>query len=141
MTKEKLAEQLNGCEIGKEISREFKAVAKNNGLVVIFGASDDLMEFRGAIDDECGAYSGTTALIDAKGLLPDRDQIDDDDVLEDFFHRRKTAKEVNVIWCGTKEYSWTYETELPHASFDVMEDGKKYCRGIILKLPSLENEK
>jgi len=135
MTKEELAEKLNGCEIGNEISGKLEAEAKESGLVVIFGASDDLMEFRGAIHDECGAYNGTTALIDAKGLLPERDQIDDDDVLEDFFNRRKTAEKVNAFWCVSTKYSWIYETNLPHTSFDVMEDGEKYCRGIVLELP------
>ena len=135
MTKEQLAEQLDGCEIGEEVSKKLGSLAKENGLVVIFGASDDLMEFRGAIDDECGAYDGTIALIDSEGLLPEREQIEDDEILERFFIRRKTAKNVEALWCKEANYSWTFETDIPHASFDVMEEKEKYCRGIVIEIP------
>ena len=51
MTAAKLAEQLNGIEYPASISRDLEAQAKAAGLVIVFGASDDLMEFRGAIHD------------------------------------------------------------------------------------------
>ena len=42
MTKEELAATLNGREYNHEITKEEEAEARENGLVVIFGASDDL---------------------------------------------------------------------------------------------------
>ena len=76
MTKEELAARLTGREYRDEITAAEEAEARAAGLVVVFGASDDLMEFEGAIRDEIGCYDGGTAMVDENGLL-DRDQIDD----------------------------------------------------------------
>src|SRR5215472_10913763 len=58
MTKEKLAKQLDGHEYCEEISAVIEAEAKEADLVIVFGNSDDLIEFRGAIHDEAGCYEG-----------------------------------------------------------------------------------
>jgi len=52
MNKEELAKLLDGCEYRKEITHEQDQIAKDNNLVVVFGASDDLTEFRGAFYNE-----------------------------------------------------------------------------------------
>jgi hypothetical protein len=134
MTKEKLAEQLTGSEYPLRISKETASAANVSGLVIVYGASDDLMEFEGAIYDELGAWNGTTALLDAEGLLPERESIDNDEELERYFQRKKTAKTIEALWCQEGAYSWTYKTDIPHASFEVVEDGEPYCRGIVLEL-------
>ena len=46
MTKEELAAMLNGREYGKEITKAEEEKAKANGLVVIYGYSDDNVELR-----------------------------------------------------------------------------------------------
>ena len=56
----KVAEALNGCEYGEELSPVMERSLKDGGVVVVFGASDDLTEFRGAIHDEGGGYEGST---------------------------------------------------------------------------------
>ena len=33
--------------------------------------------------------------------------------------------------------AWTYMTDIPHATFDVMDDGELYCRGIVFALADL----
>lgn len=65
LTKESLALKLNNCQIDEEISKTDEQEAKKNNLVVVFGASDDLIEFRGAINDEQGAKDRINI---AKGL-------------------------------------------------------------------------
>ena len=125
---------LDGREIGDEITDKQAAEAKEAGLVVVFGASDDLMEFRGAIYGECGACDGSAALVDGEGLLPERGQIDDDDTLEKFFVRRKTARQIRAIWNNCTLHSWTYETDIPHATFEIVEHGTPYCRGIVFSM-------
>lgn len=134
MTKEQLAAQLNGRQYREEMTTEEESAAKADGLVVVFGASDDLMEFRGAIEDEGGAYDGGTALIDSRGLLPDRDSIDDDEELEDYFSRKRAARKIEAIWHDDPGHSWTYKTDIPHVTFEVMEHDKPYCRGIVFEL-------
>lgn len=138
MTKETLAKQLDGRVIGNEITQQEEADAKAAGLVVIFGASDDLMEFRGAISDETYPGEEGTAKLHRGGLLADHA-----DCECEFCGYEALAKKcagVQAQWCKEPGYSWTYKTELPHASFEVVEDdgtGEKYCRGIVVALENL----
>lgn len=53
-----LASQLNKSEYRFELTNEQTEYCKQNGIVVVFGCSDDLMEFRGAIYDEYDCYGG-----------------------------------------------------------------------------------
>jgi hypothetical protein len=65
MTKEELAAILNDREYGAEITEIEAKLAKKDGLVVVFGHSDDCVEFRGAIEDE--AY-GDSILVSKDGI-------------------------------------------------------------------------
>ena len=142
MNKEKFAAMLNGREYRNEITKDEAAQAKAAGLVVVYGASDDLMEFAGALYDEVGVYGGGMALVDAKGVL-DRDQIEDDDdeAIAEFVARSKTAQSIEALWndsvSDASVPAWTYMTDIPHATFDVMDDGELYCRGIVFALADL----
>jgi hypothetical protein len=137
LTKELLAVALHGRKYPFDVTAEEQAQAKAAGLVVIFGASDDLMELRGAINDEFSCHDGGTALIDAKGLLPDRENIDGDDELKDFFARETLAHKVEALSCEEGDYTWTYRTGIPHATFDVTGVGGPYCRGIVISVADL----
>jgi len=135
MTKEQLAAKLNGREYGDEITTEETRQAEKSGLLVVFGYSDDNAEFRGAFNDEFGCYNGGEFKVDRKGLLPERENIsDDDEALKDYFKREPKAAIIEALWCKEKGYSWTYKTEVPHATFDIMEEGEKYCRGIVIAM-------
>lgn len=136
LSKELLAGLLTGREYGKEMAKEEGQQAKAAGLIVIFGASDDLMEFRGFVDDERGAP--TIALLDAKGLLPFREDIQhDDEALKDYFARAPQVRAVDALWGKEDGYSWTYRTDVPHAIFEIVEDGEPYCRGIVIDVADL----
>ena len=65
MTAKELAEILSGREVGNEIGGPVAQWAKDASLVVVYGYSDDNVEFSGAIDDEVGAYEGATILLPA----------------------------------------------------------------------------
>lgn len=138
-TKESIAAALNGTEYPPDAAiSAISAAAKAAGLVIVYGASDDLMEFEGAIYDEIGAYDGTTAYLDRKGLL-DRDQIDDndDEAITDYTLRKRRAVSIEALWDPGDGYSWSFQTEIPHATFEVVEDGAPYCRGIVFALADL----
>ena len=98
---------MQNCQYRKELSLMASAVAEENGLVVVFGASDDLCEIRGAEDDELDCFDGGEATI--------------------------AGAKVKINWCKDG-YSWTYDTDIPHECFDVYEDGEKYCRGIVFSI-------
>lgn len=134
MNKEELAELLNGREYLSEMSNKEEELAEESGLVVIFGYSDDYVELRGAIYNEIGSWEGTTLYFSQSGLL--ENECKDDDC--PYFVRLKgTAKTIEVIW-GRDGYSWIYETNIPHATFDIFEDGEQFCRGIVFDIKDLK---
>lgn len=138
-TLKQVAAMLHGREIRNEVTEEIREAAGYSGVVIVYGASDDLMEIDGATGrDEVGCYDGGTALIDRDGLLPDRDNIDDDGDLEKYFARKKKAKSIEAVWCAEEDGpAWTYKTTIPHETFDIVEDGAVYCRGIVFMLADL----
>ncbi|MGE3550949.1 MAG: hypothetical protein AB7I29_13750 [Geobacter sp.] len=138
MTPQAMAEQLDGREYPFELSKEEKEFMEQQGLVVVFGESDDLMEFDGAIYDEGYCYNGETFLIDKTGLLPDWNDINDKESdAADYLKRKPNAKQIEAIW-GKDGISWQYKTDIPHATFKIMEDGKVYCIGIVFDIKELE---
>jgi len=130
MNTKELAAKLHKCEYRDEIGRVDEIMARENGLVVVFGASDDLMEFRGAINDEIGCYEGGSAYLTKVGLLVNECEDEDCPYFE---RRKKAATTIEAKW-DIDGYSWIYETVIPHEIFDVLEDGEKYCRGIVFAL-------
>lgn len=137
MTKEELAAQLTGLEYPTRIPGSLIVAAQSAGLVILCGASDDLMEFYGASREEIGCYDGGTAFVDADGVLPDRDCLDGDEEVAEYVQRQKSSKAIEALWCKEDGYSWTYKADIPHATFEVVEDGQPYCRGIVFALADL----
>jgi len=134
MTKEELASQLDGAEYPLRISEDMRKLAKASGLVVVYGASDDLMEFDGAIHDEIGAYEGTTARLHRTDILQPHDDCD----CEYCGYKVLAAKcaAIKAIW-DQDGYAWVYETNIPHATFEILDGGGRYCRGIVLSVEDL----
>ncbi|WNL63568.1 hypothetical protein ST4_010 [Aeromonas phage ST4] len=133
-----LAAQLNGSQYPLLVSNELAEQAKAAGLVIVYGASDDLMEFRGAVYDELYVNDGGTALVDAEGLLPaNADDLDTDEDRARYYYRKGKAKIIEALWAKEGDYSWTYRTAIPHETFEVVEDGQPYCRGIVFALADL----
>lgn len=123
MTAKELADLLDGREYGNEITASEAKAAAEAGLVVVFGASDDLIEFRGAIDDEGGCFNGGIIYFDRDGVAQDGEE-------KEF--------SIKAIWCGQNDYSWSYEADFPHRSFAILEDGEPYCRGIVFSVDDLK---
>lgn len=108
MNREELANLLNGRQYRQEITRKEEKIAKDNNLIVIFGASDDLCEIVGALNDEVDCYGGGASYT--------------------YFNAP-----INIEW-NKDGYSWVYETSLPHSTFEIFEDEEKYCRGIVIDM-------
>ena len=135
MTKEQFAQMLDGREHGEEITIEEIAIAREHGLVVVFGASDDLMEFRGAIDDELDVYNGGTAYLTGSGLFENK--CEDEDCLYAKAEMEKCSS-IEAVWHDASPSPlWTFETDIPHAIFGVIEDDEVYCKGIVFEMCSL----
>lgn len=136
ITKEQAAAAIHGRQYDEEISREEEAEFKAAGLVAVFGASDDLIEFRGAFNDEGGCYEGGSFLIDAQGILPSYESCETKEEAEEYFKRKPRAKRIHANW-DTDGYAWTYEFEIPHATFEIFEGGEPYCRGLVFSIADL----
>jgi|InofroStandDraft_1065614.scaffolds.fasta_scaffold41412_3 hypothetical protein len=136
MTAKELAIELNGREYGMEITKDEARQAADAGLVVAYGYSDDNVELRGAIDEEVGAYNGTTVYITPDGVLQGPDCGQDD--CPYFAREREKARTVKAVWHDKGGPCWTFETDIPHETFTVMEDGEPFCVGIVFSMEALK---
>lgn len=140
MTPQEFAQRLHGREYGDEITAAEAREAKAAGLVVVYGYSDDNVELAGAIEDEIGASDGVTLRITPAGLLPawPDDGFADESEAEAYFRKKAAGfQTIEAVWSPEGEHagkSWVYRTEIPHATFDVMEDGEVFCTGIVFRL-------
>lgn len=126
MTKKELAEKLNGREYGDSFSDVLEE-AKASGLVIVTGASDDLMEFDGALRDEGSCYDGGPVYFDKDCVSLDGSE---------------RANVIEAVWCdGTNSdgvpATWTYKTDIPHEEFNIWEEGELYCVGIVFSIEDL----
>ena len=109
----------NKVEFGFDLDKDLKEEMKEAGIIIVYGYSDDLMEFDGAFYDEADVFDGGT--VNLKEM---------DEKFKDI--------EIIALWCEHEEYDWVYETEIQHETFDILGDDdyydleeRKYCRGII----------
>lgn len=152
METKRLAEILNGREYrDHDVTPEHEQVAKAENMVIITGYSDDNIEMRGAISDEVGAYDGKDFHIDHKGnILEAWDDFQQDfeadfigdtgRVLNELYKNYLLENTINVSGKFDHEgYSWYIDLIEPkegleYSYFDLMEDGEKHTRGIVVKL-------
>ena len=131
MDAKELAAQLNGREYGNEITKAEAHQAEHARLIVAFGASDDNLELRGAMDDELSAYDGAKVTI----------RLDSLKVVESGICSECGSKSpvfgIRAQWAPTDlDASWLITASgLPFEPFDIMEDGSLFCRGAVITLP------
>lgn len=135
MTAKELAEMLSGRKYGMEITSEEARAAKDAGLVVVYGYSDDKVEFCGAINDEAGAYNGTTVYLTPNGILQEPECGRDD--CPYFDREREKARTIKAVWHDEGGPCWTFETDIPHETFNIYEDGELFCVGIVFRAEDL----
>ena len=102
--------------------------AKENGLIIVYGASDDLMEFEGAFNDEGSCFDGGTVYFDLDGVSYDEE-------------RKKCF--IDARWCeGTdkegNQATWSYETAIPHETLKIWEDGELFCIGLAFSIEDIQ---
>lgn len=123
MTAKELATALNGAQYGNEVSRAENQIAKENGLVIVYGYSDDNTEFCGSIEDEVGTFDGGTVFLTKDGIVAEG---------------TPGAKSIEAMWCHPGAgASWSFKTDIPHETFNVYEDGELFCIGIVFSLSDL----
>ena len=139
---EQIHKLCDGIEYSRHIPKEAEKLAKENGIVIIVGGSDDLMYAYGAesyLTDYCEHSEGwdgcdLTKHASDKQLLKEAKQLG-----------------LKIFWCGTIEktgetiegyntdesgaFSYSVKDGIEALDFKVMEDNDVYCTGKIIKLP------
>ena len=135
MNAKELAQIINGRSYTNEMTKQEESLAKAAGLVVAFGGSDDLLELRGAVDDEIPAWNGQTVRFTKAGLLIN--DCDNDDCPH-FKKMKASATPLEIVWHDEgKGPCWTFETTIPHETFDISGDGEPYCQGVVFALANV----
>ncbi len=141
MNVETLAKKLNGINRRDGIDNELTSEAKELGLVIVYGDSDDLMEFRGAIYDEVGAYGGGNAFVTNEGLVTS--ECDEEEDCPYYQKELRKAHVIKAIWdtetVGGEETKWFLKTDIPHEQFRMIdEDDNLFCVGLVFSLADVE---
>lgn len=125
-----IASRLNGREYCSElVPGEFEEF-KNARIVVAYGRSDDLLEFEGAIYDEYSPFEKIYFNEYGKQI---QNRCDNDDCP---YHEKE--KKHAPYWIKAKgDLPWEWDTNIPHAVFNVMEYGELYGQGIVFSLDDL----
>ncbi|WP_102323888.1 hypothetical protein [Komagataeibacter saccharivorans] len=141
MTAKSLAATLNGREYRNEITREECRAAHEACLVVVTGYSDDGVTIWGAIVDEIGAWNGRTFWLTPDGVLPRFETLcerADEAEMEKYFSNKAAARKIEAVWSPSEpDASWLIKSDVPHETFDIMEDDQLFCRGIVFALADL----
>jgi hypothetical protein len=128
MKPNELARRLNGIEL-TDISDEISREADHFGLVVVYGFGRELVTFLGAIDDEIDVLEGGPIHLDADGVLPNADDVSEEDQAA-YYDRKRLSYLIDADY-QQNGYQWSFTTAIPHHRFEVLNDGARYCRGIV----------
>ena len=146
MKKEKLAQLLNGRQIGKEMTYHEHLQARKNGLLYCYGYSYDLLELRGIIYNRVSFYGGGSIFLyknkDQKFAFLDEPSYDELSATLDQKGLPFSLKTlpIKAEWCPEElDCTWLITTDFPHATFDLMYNEELYCRGIVLEISDIEN--
>lgn len=125
MNATELAEKLDGAKYRDEVSAELRHEAQESNLVIVYGLSDDLIEFDGLITEELDRWEGGPCYINRKMKVSN-------------YYIKKGSK-INAIW-NPKDSNlrWIFKTKIPHSTFYITEDGEKVCRGIVFSIDDLK---
>ena len=132
----KIAEMLDGREYMNEVTQEIIQIAQDNGIVIVYGGSDDLCIFRGAWDDEKGCWYDTFIAIDKDGVFQKPEGCTCNRYECPYLKQAENnCTYIKAKWWKDEENGhlipWTYETDIPHETFMIFEADEPYCRGIV----------
>jgi len=142
------ANSITGREYGDELTKAEETELKNLGFVAIFGYSEDTILFRGAIYDFVDAGNGTEFKLRSTHILPKTCGCNCEycgfnsvkaEKLQVLLHdpTARPARSVRQRRRRGESFTWTFITSVPHATFEVFDEGSPYCRGIIIDTKDL----
>jgi len=123
ITLKEFATMLHGRDRQPSLSQNELLLAKKRGFVVVYGDSDDRVEFEGAIREEghtnpllknCPA--GVLALSEDGELLDD-----ESDLYAKYIKENRNI--ITVYYCNKNGLNWVFETDIPHETFLTYDGG------------------
>lgn len=140
MNATELAAMIDGSEYRKEVTDEVKQLAKDNGLVIVYGASDDLIEFDGAAYEEYSAYEGAVIPVgkDGEPIFGCDEPCNHCSAVED---AEKAQTKITAQWDKVEGYSWFIDIAGlggDYGAFNIYEDADTYCRGIVFAIKDVK---
>lgn len=153
MTPSELAVKLNGIEFPVNISTDLINEAKQSGLVIVYmdNYDEEVIVFKGAIEDAIDCYLDAIIYVHPGGLLPllqsivdyytsDEDEPELEAELQKYLDNKKKSSAITAKWNNDGLQYWTFETTISHAEFAVVDDGNVYCFGIVFRLADVGAE-
>jgi hypothetical protein len=139
MTKDTLAALVHGRRHDHGLSIALTEGAKEAGLVIVMGGGEDYIELHGALEQEWGVYGAAEILLTREGIF---DTHECGEPCRYFTaalkHAQRCGQTLRVVWNATTFPTWHFQTTIPHATFDILEEGQVFCRGIVFHLDDIE---
>lgn len=134
MKANELAAQLHGIELG-DIPGDAIEGARRGGLVMVYSPSADTIAFYGALRGQVNMFEDGTVYFDIEGPLPDVDDVPEVDRLA--YYARKGLAHMISAEHERDGFTWTLSTIVPHSRFMVLNNGERYCRGIVFDIKAI----
>ena len=123
ITLKEFAAMLHGRDCQPNLTPDELLLAEQKGFVVVYGDSDDRVEFKGAIRAE--GYTNPLVKDCPAGVLmlsEDGKLLDDESELY-AEHVREKRNVINVFYCSKDGLNWVFETQIPHETFLTYDGG------------------
>ena len=125
ITLKEFAAMLHGRDRQPNLTPDERLLAEQRGFVVVYGDSDDRVEFEGAITAEgyinplAKGFPTGMLVLSEDGKLLDRDS----DLFAEYVKKNRNI--IKVFYCCKAGLNWAFESDIPHETF-LTYDGE-YC--------------
>lgn len=128
MTVKEVAGKISGREYGRELLPEEEKELAKAGIVVVYGYSDDSVEFGGAVNCEIGCWEKIDIpIFDGKPFEPPCI----DEVCPLLGKLLLCAKYIHAEFC---DEGWRFSADFPHEKVFFYEDGEIFGEGLVYSL-------
>jgi len=123
ITLKEFAAMLHGRDCSPNLSQNELLLAKLRGFVVVYGDSDDRVEFEGAIRAEghtnplAKDFPAGVLVLSGSGELLDEDS----DLYAEYININRNV--IKAFYCSKDNLNWVFETDIPHETFLTYEGG------------------
>ncbi|MBE5801087.1 MAG: hypothetical protein E7319_02255 [Clostridiales bacterium] len=138
MTTKEVAAMLTQRAYGSEVTREETKQFAEAGIVVVYGYSDDCVEFVGAVESEIGVWNerDIPLLNGEPFFVPCADDCEDNHCVL----LKETSKRLKHIYSKFSGNGWEFDADFPHEKFCIFEDGDIFGEGLVYALADLKGE-